>query len=661
MARTIDELIAASKGSNLSCGQQVNIAQKLQQDAAATRERLAKERAEKEKKIHADREAAKERVRAEAQKKREAAAKASGCAPEELEPVRKARKAKSAAKPEPASAAPTSKKASKKQGKRAGKKAAKKAAKKATKRAAKKIPPKKSGKKKASAKKQGKRASRKLPELVTDPPKGDYIKETFNLDAAATKAWSGATDAAQNKMAAKIIKSLEPTRYASGTWEKPMMLSIRSSSGQELARLSLEALAPPKQRKQRVAKAAAQPKAPRQPRAPRAPKAPKPPKPAKEPKAPRVSKKAVADGGGMSDQEKMDAMMASFKVGMKAALSEIDVDNDQEPANSESLPRKRGGKKKASARGKLDVTLHLDNLDRSDGLVMVFAKGKDGTEWAKLEGSLQGSHWEGMREDFPYNIISDSPTLIEDIKKEAPGVHLNIDEYTPPSSWDELREWMGESESLPRKSKKRGKKAAKKAGRRATLKPGARTPVSGQYRDTTTGNEITGVRGKRLPPTHGKGHGGFKLADKTKHEHLPRRSGRSPASRRAASKHVSSSSSDDKYSRVLTIIEPLPTKPKGLLKRLFGGKDLTGAERKELREYIENNRYKYPKGPTASGTRLEYVSSMWNTSEKQMREWLCDLFLEDFENKASEALPRRGQNHATKGSSIMPPGMEGLL
>jgi|JI10StandDraft_1071094.scaffolds.fasta_scaffold523396_2 hypothetical protein len=52
------------------------------------------------------------------------------------------------------------------------------------------------------------------------------------------------------------------------------------------------------------------------------------------------------------------------------------------------------------------------------------------------------------------------------------------------------------------------------------LKPGNSVPVSGQYaligaRGGNTGQEITGVKGKTLPPTPKPGQG-YKLADRTK-------------------------------------------------------------------------------------------------------------------------------------------------
>lgn len=49
------------------------------------------------------------------------------------------------------------------------------------------------------------------------------------------------------------------------------------------------------------------------------------------------------------------------------------------------------------------------------------------------------------------------------------------------------------------------------------LKSGNPAPQSGQYKNTSTGNEITGVKGKPLPPTPKSGQG-YQLVDKTKHK-----------------------------------------------------------------------------------------------------------------------------------------------
>jgi hypothetical protein len=47
------------------------------------------------------------------------------------------------------------------------------------------------------------------------------------------------------------------------------------------------------------------------------------------------------------------------------------------------------------------------------------------------------------------------------------------------------------------------------------LKPGEKVPISGQYKKST-GGEVTGVKGKRLPP--GPKGTKYTLADKTKHK-----------------------------------------------------------------------------------------------------------------------------------------------
>lgn len=49
------------------------------------------------------------------------------------------------------------------------------------------------------------------------------------------------------------------------------------------------------------------------------------------------------------------------------------------------------------------------------------------------------------------------------------------------------------------------------------LKPGTKAPESGQYRATGSKTEVTGVKGKKLPPTKKPGQK-YKLVDKTKHK-----------------------------------------------------------------------------------------------------------------------------------------------
>jgi hypothetical protein len=50
-----------------------------------------------------------------------------------------------------------------------------------------------------------------------------------------------------------------------------------------------------------------------------------------------------------------------------------------------------------------------------------------------------------------------------------------------------------------------------------TFKPGTPAPASGQYKNPGTGTEVTGVKGKPLPPTPLPGQG-YKLVDPTKHK-----------------------------------------------------------------------------------------------------------------------------------------------
>jgi len=49
------------------------------------------------------------------------------------------------------------------------------------------------------------------------------------------------------------------------------------------------------------------------------------------------------------------------------------------------------------------------------------------------------------------------------------------------------------------------------------FKPGQKAPVSGQYKNTETGYEVTVTKGEPLPPTPKKGQG-YTLVDKTKHK-----------------------------------------------------------------------------------------------------------------------------------------------
>lgn len=50
-----------------------------------------------------------------------------------------------------------------------------------------------------------------------------------------------------------------------------------------------------------------------------------------------------------------------------------------------------------------------------------------------------------------------------------------------------------------------------------TFKPGTPAPKSGQYQNLKTGNEVTGVKGKPLPPTPHPAQD-YALVDPTKHK-----------------------------------------------------------------------------------------------------------------------------------------------
>lgn len=49
------------------------------------------------------------------------------------------------------------------------------------------------------------------------------------------------------------------------------------------------------------------------------------------------------------------------------------------------------------------------------------------------------------------------------------------------------------------------------------FRPGDKAPRSGQYRNTTTGYEVTVTQGEPLPPTPGSGQQ-YRLADPTRHK-----------------------------------------------------------------------------------------------------------------------------------------------
>ena len=50
-----------------------------------------------------------------------------------------------------------------------------------------------------------------------------------------------------------------------------------------------------------------------------------------------------------------------------------------------------------------------------------------------------------------------------------------------------------------------------------TYRPGDKVPASGQYLNTSTDTEVTGVQGKPLPPTPKPGQN-YVLVDRTRHK-----------------------------------------------------------------------------------------------------------------------------------------------
>ena len=56
-----------------------------------------------------------------------------------------------------------------------------------------------------------------------------------------------------------------------------------------------------------------------------------------------------------------------------------------------------------------------------------------------------------------------------------------------------------------------------KSKKTSGLKPGSKAPVSGQYKPSKGGGEVTAVKGKRLPPSKKPGTN-YKLVDATKHK-----------------------------------------------------------------------------------------------------------------------------------------------
>lgn len=73
------------------------------------------------------------------------------------------------------------------------------------------------------------------------------------------------------------------------------------------------------------------------------------------------------------------------------------------------------------------LKIKLDNLDSTDGSVMVYCADK---EAARFDQSIRGSRWECPRDmDVAYASISDEPDLVK--KLEEDGYEVDPDEYCP--------------------------------------------------------------------------------------------------------------------------------------------------------------------------------------------------------------------------------------
>ena len=75
------------------------------------------------------------------------------------------------------------------------------------------------------------------------------------------------------------------------------------------------------------------------------------------------------------------------------------------------------------------LTVHLDNLDRVDGTVLVFVDDDRAKDFGELDQTILGSRWESCDNEFIYTVLDDYPKLVEDLAKE--GYSLNLDNYSP--------------------------------------------------------------------------------------------------------------------------------------------------------------------------------------------------------------------------------------
>lgn len=89
-----------------------------------------------------------------------------------------------------------------------------------------------------------------------------------------------------------------------------------------------------------------------------------------------------------------------------------------------------------------EITLVLDNMDRTDGLVLITAKGPRAAVWAEQQGSLLGSRWEIADGELPYVYVSDATDLVEQIGREHKGIRLDTSEF-----WKHSAEELAEIEA----------------------------------------------------------------------------------------------------------------------------------------------------------------------------------------------------------------------
>jgi hypothetical protein len=84
----------------------------------------------------------------------------------------------------------------------------------------------------------------------------------------------------------------------------------------------------------------------------------------------------------------------------------------------------------------------VENSDSDESMVLLTVKGHGSRIFAKEKHqSILGSRWESDDKDFAYAIVSDSPTLIQDLQEElGDGVKIDDSEYCPPDEEEDEEE-----------------------------------------------------------------------------------------------------------------------------------------------------------------------------------------------------------------------------